>query len=418
MKISLIEFSVQNFKAFKDKATFSMVARKNDGHTFESSGENLLKTSFVYGPNASGKTTILDGFSLMRMAILTSANIQEKVELPHTPFLASVDSKNNPTIFELAFSATESNEGAYRYSFSFVKDHIVTERMVKISSSTGSEKNLIDRKEQDIKLDANCFKDAEMLGSKTRKEALFLSVAAQLNDPFAMAIMNALRNMNAISSLNYINYQQFTIKEFKNHAGFKENFLKHLNAADFCISGGHTEEIDMPTIDIMDVPEKFSAIKKMEKTSILSLDHPIYDKNTKTTDTFKLPLDQESMGTQKFVSILGPIIDTLEKGKVLLIDEFDNSLHPLLTKHIVDLFESEETNKHNAQLIVTTHDTSLLGYRDEFIKDQFWFTEKDEHGAAKLFSLAEFDMRNDTEYAKKYLEGRFGALPFIGSVKK
>jgi AAA15 family ATPase/GTPase len=211
---------------------------------------------------------------------------------------------------------------------------------------------------------------------------------------------------------------QFTIKKFKEDPAFKEKILFYLKKADFCITGGDTQELDFQGIEVKNDSGKFSVEQKAGKDSMLFLEHPVFDANNHSTTTFKLPLFQESMGTQKFLSSLGPIIDALESGKVIFIDEFDNSLHPFLTKFIVDIFESEETNKYNAQLIVTTHDTSLLSYRDEFIKDQFWFTEKDKHGSAKLFSLAEFDMRNDTEYAKKYLEGRFGALPFIGSVKK
>ena len=125
-------------------------------------------------------------------------------------------------------------------------------------------------------------------------------------------------------------------------------------------------------------------------------------------------MGNESMGTQKFFDILGPIIDTIENDKVLFIDEFDNSLHPFLTKFIVDIFE--KNNPKDAQLIVTTHDTSLLSYKDDFDKAQIWFTEKDKFGIGNLFSLAEFNLRNDTEYSKKYLEGRFGALPFIESL--
>jgi len=414
MQISIIEFSLENFKTFKNKATFSMVAPKNK-HTFESNGENILKTSFIYGPNATGKTSILEGFELMKQGILLSANNKENAELPFLPFLASEETSNKPVSLELVFSATDLFEGVYRYSFSFLKDHIITENMVRVSSS-GKEEELISRDNQNIKIGKDFF-DAEILSNKTRKESLFLSVSAQFNDKFALAFINALRNINTLSSINYKIYQQFTIKKFKEDLEFRQELLKYLNTADFSISDGSTEEVDIQNIDIKDNPGEFSATKNITKMNVLSLEHSIYDKDSKKISSFKLLLDQESIGTQKFISVMGPIIDTLKNGKVLLVDEFDNSLHPLLTKFIIDLFESSETNKKNAQLIVTTHDTSLLSYRDEFIKDQFWFTEKDEFGSAKLFSLAEFDMRNDTEYAKKYLEGRFGALPIIGSVK-
>jgi len=233
-----------------------------------------------------------------------------------------------------------------------------------------------------------------------------------------LSIVEALKSVNVLSGVAYKTYQQFTIKKFKEDPDYKENILDYLRKADFCISGGRTEEIDMPTIDIKNEQGEFSAKKRIGKSDILFLEHPVYDEDNKKAGVFELVLDEESNGTQRFLSVLGPVIDTLANGKVMFIDEFDNSLHPLLTKFIVDLFESSDINKNNAQLIVTTHDTSLLSYKDDFTRSQFWFTEKDEFGSAKLFSLAEFDVRNDTEFAKKYLEGRFGALPFIESIKK
>lgn len=416
MQISIIEFSVQNFKAFKDKATFSMVVRKNDKHTFESNGENLLKTSFIYGPNASGKTSLLEAFMHLRQGILYSANNKEDLDLPYTPFLASTESGAESVFFELVFSINGDNGGIYRYNFSFLRDRITTENMLKISSN-GSEEKYISRTEQKIVIE-KAFKDDKVLLDKTRKEVLFLSVAAQFNNKLALSVMKALNGINVISGINYERYQRFTINKFKENPKYKEFILENLRKADFCISGGEAEEVDVPIIDINDKEGEFFAKKLIKKGIALFLEHPIYNNKNKVDGTFKLPLDLESNGTQRFLSVLGPIKDTLDEGKVLIIDEFDNSLHPLLTKFIVDLFESSEVNKNNAQLIVTTHDTSLLSYKDDFMRDQFWFTEKDEYGSAKLFSLIEFDIRNNTEFSKKYLEGRFGALPFIASVKK
>lgn len=392
-----------------------MVSRKNE-HTFESSGENLLKTSFIYGPNASGKTSLFDAFTNIKLGILFSANNKENSELPYEPFLADEKSKTKPAFFEVVFSATGDNAGIYKYNFSLTQEYVVAENLVKISLG-GAEESYISRTGQNIKL-GKPFENVKILIERTRKESLFLSVATQFNSGLALEISEAFKNVNIISGVTYESYQQFTIKKFKEDALCKEKILSYLKSADFCISGARTEEIDVPTLDIKDEPGEFLATKRMEKSNALFLDHPVFDENHEKTSIFELPLFLESTGTQKFLSLLGPVIDTLENGKVLLVDEFDNSIHPVLTKFIVDLFESEEKNKKNAQLIVTTHDTSLLSYRDDFVKDQFWFTEKDEFGSAKLFSLAEFDIRNDTEFGKKYLEGRFGALPFVSSVKK
>lgn len=419
MQISLIEFSLENFKAFKNKATFSMVARKNDRHTFESNGENLLKTSLIYGPNATGKSSILDAFALMKRMIHLSANIpenQENAKLLHTPFLATKGNSILPTTFEVTFSLKNGHDGIYRYSFSFLQDYIVSEKLVEFSSKD-REEIYFSRNEQDIKVDKD-FKDMKNLLGKVRRESLFLSLSAQLNNSFALDLLNAFNSIIVISGI-HPNAPQSTIKKIKEDALYKEKFLELLKIADFCVTKANTKEIDLQEMSFKLDAGKFSVEPpKTIKNDVLLLGHPVYDENHNVIDTFELNLFQESAGTQKFSMNLGPIIDALEGGKTLFIDEFDNSLHPFLTKLIIELFESQETNKNNAQLIVTTHDVSLLSYREDFVKDQFWFTEKDEFGSAKLFSLGEFEIRNDTEYTKKYLEGRFGALPFISSLEK
>lgn len=411
MRISIVEFSIENYKIFKEKATFSMNSRKNDAHTFESNGENLLRTSLIYGPNASGKTTLLEAFGQIRDSMILSANNIDDSLLPHEPFLADTDTPLKPTYFEVVFSANGTHKGIYRFSFSYLGTHIVTESLVQLAKN-GGEKMMFSRKGQSISV-GDSFKDAKILVDRTRKEALFISVAAQFNIPFANSLIEALRLVSVISGIRHVSYRKFTMTSFKESATFRKKLLEYLKKADFCISDGEARDEDAE-----EKRAETSLLKKTINSVALFLKHPIWNGKGEVVSHFELPLTSESSGTNKFVSILGPIISTLEEGNVLCVDEFDNSLHPKLTKFIVDLFESRDTNKKNAQLIATTHDTSLLSYKDDFIRDQFWFTEKNETGAAKLFSLAEFDLRNDTEYGKKYLEGRFGALPFIGSVDK
>ncbi|MDD3531391.1 MAG: ATP-binding protein [Candidatus Pacebacteria bacterium] len=421
MHISLVEFSVENYKVFKERAVFSMLARKNDKHTFESNGENLLKTSLIYGPNASGKTSLLDAFSLIKAGIIVSANLstnpKDRLGIPYFPFLGLKNTQTEPSSFEVVFSTKGSYSGVYRYGFSILPDRITKEQM-SVVLANGKEEILFSRTEQKIAVSGNVFASVKDLTETTRKEALFLSTAAQINNKFALGIVGAFRDINIISGVRG-QYEEFTIRKFKEDPEYKTRILEYLKTADFCIFDGLTEEIDVPALDeIKDDADSFSARKRMEKGNVLIFKHPVYGEDKKKIDDFKLLLEDESTGTQKFLSVLGPIIDTLIEGKVLFIDEFDNSLHPFLTKLTIDLFESSEINKKDAQLIVTTHDVSLLSYKDDFIKDQFWFTEKDELGAAKLFSLAEFKLRNDTEFSKKYLEGRFGALPFVIPLEK
>lgn len=404
MSISIIEFSVENFKIFKEKVTFSMLARKSE-HTFENNEQNLLKTSLIYGPNASGKSTLLDALGLLKEGIIRSANNPEGSNLPYLPFLFS-DSNNKPAFHEIIFSLENK---IFRYNFSILKNKIITENLFEILS-TGEDKKYLIRKEQSFKLFNDFENSKDVAEVKTRKEVLFLSAASQWNNELAMKIMEGFKNINVISGPNSGNYRGYTMKLFKENSDKKKKILDFLKKADFCIEDGVVEKMELPDFVKKQMASNLQNIPNEVDTVYFS--HNKFDSKNKKSGVGKLNLGDESAGTQKFFDVLGPMVDTLENGRVLLIDEFDNSLHPLLTKFIIDLFE--KNNPENAQLIVTTHDTSLLSYKG-FIKDQFWFTEKDKYGAGSLFSLAEFDLdlRNDTEFSKKYLEGRFGALPFI-----
>lgn len=404
MKTSIIEFSVENFNIFKNKVVFSMVSRKNE-HTFESSGENLLKTTLIYGPNASGKSTLLNALRIFKNEIVGSTNNPDGVNSTYHPFLLS-DYKDKPSFYEIIFSL---DKRIFRYNFSVLKGEVVTENLFE-NLALEKEKNYLIRKGQNIKLFSD-FKKSEDVKIKTRKEVLFLSAAAQWNNELAITILRMFKDINIISGPDSIDYRGYTIKLFKEDAEKKKQILDFLRSADFCIDDGFLEKMVLPDIVRKGMAENFKNIPSEVDTIFFA--HSKFDAKNIKIGVEKINMGDESNGTVKFFDVLGPIIDTLENGKALFIDEFDNSLHPFLTKFIVDLFEKK--NPKNAQLIATTHDTSLLSSPD-FIKDQFWFTEKDKFGAGNIFSLAEFSLRNDTEYAKKYLEGRFGALPFIKSL--
>lgn len=125
--------------------------------------------------------------------------------------------------------------------------------------------------------------------------------------------------------------------------------------------------------------------------------------------------DQELEGTKKLFSMAGPLVKALKEGQLLVIDELDARLHPLMTREIISLFNSSQANPQHAQLIFTTQDTNLLDNR-LLRRDQIWFTEKDRQGATQLYSLAEFKVRNDEAFERNYIQGRYGAVPFLGDL--
>ncbi len=405
MKISLFEFSVENFKIFKEKASLSMYARKSE-HTFNVGGQNLLKTSLIFGPNASGKSSLLNAFAFFCNEIINSANNPGNINFPYFPFILGSED-NKPTTFEAIFSLDDK---IFQYSFSFLQDRVVSERLLGINSG-GKEKEYFNRNSDNkINVFLNFRESKDVAEKMTRKEVLFLSAASQWKNDLAMSIVNGFKNTNVISGPDSGGYRGYTMRLFKDDTEKKEKIINFLKEADFCIEDGFVERVDLPEFIRKQISLPPDLKRVSEKVDTVFFSHNKFDTDGKKIGLEKINFGDESAGTQKFFDVLGPIIDTLENGKVLFIDEFDNSLHPLLTKFIIDLFEKNNPNK--AQLIVTTHDSSLLSHR-ELNKEHFWFTEKDKFGSAKLFSLAEFDIRNDVEFSKKYFEGRFGALPFI-----
>ncbi len=159
-------------------------------------------------------------------------------------------------------------------------------------------------------------------------------------------------------------------------------------------------------------------LKDIQPIAIVSTLHRRYDGDPPGGSLAVLDLDtHESEGTKKLFALAGPILKVLRDGSVFIIDELDARLHPLLTEAIIRLFNSNETNPNNAQLVFTTHDTNLLTNK-LFRRDQIWFTEKNKVGATDLYSLAEFKVRNDASYEKDYIAGRYGAIPFIGGLQR
>ena len=132
---------------------------------------------------------------------------------------------------------------------------------------------------------------------------------------------------------------------------------------------------------------------------------------------YQFEMAEESAGTQLFFSLSGPLLDLLERGRLLIVDELDSSLHPLLVQRIVDLFQSPETNPKGAQLVFTTHDVSLLDSQ-KMRRDQVWFTEKDNDQVSHLFPLLDFSPRKGEALEKNYLGGRYGGIPILGPMKE
>ncbi len=415
----LVEFSVGNFLSFKEIVTFSMISsnikQHTGSHVFESQHYKLLKSSAIYGANASGKSNLFKAMNFAKKFIIKSSkDTQAKESINVENFALSTETEDKPSFFEFIFI---QNNIKYRYGFKADKEKIVEEWL--FSAEKIKEKEMFIRNYQDIKV-TKSFEEGSGLEAKTRENALFLSVVAQFNGKIAESIIDWLQKFNIISGLEN-QYIHITLEKL-NEIKFKDRFSEILKIADLAIEDFKVEskEIDIEEFrthlqsEVVNVIIESEPGTKLNKININTL-HKKFDKNNKCIGSEIFELEkQESEGTKKLFSILGPIIDTLNAGSILVVDELDVKIHPLITQFIIRLFNSNKQNPNNAQLVFSTHDTNLLN-KNIFRRDQIWFAEKDEIGSTNLYSLVEYKIRADRIFEKDYLAGKYGAIPFVGT---
>ena len=379
----LKSFKVRNFKSFRDEIEFSMEKGNTTGlenfNTIED--KELLKSAMLFGANASGKSNIFLAMAKMKEIIFNSSTDDTEYQIITDNFKFDLNSANEPVMFEIDFFQKDIE---YIYGFEVLNGNINKEwlhRRVK------SKADLFIRNAPDwesIKISSG-FKEAEDLKKYTRPNALFLSIASRFNVEIATEIKEWFKNFKIISSDILSN--SFTL-EMLNKEIEKKKIINFLKTADLGIEDIILEKEDVKTI------------------------HQVYDSDNNITGNIEFDFNFESEGTKKFLTLAGPIIDALENGKVLVIDELSSKLHYQLSDYIVRLFNSIDKNKNNAQLIFNSHLPLFLDNK-EFRKDQIWFVEKDKFGKSKLYSLYDINVRKDLSYMKSYLLGKFGALPEI-----
>lgn len=419
----LISFSVTNFKTFREKAELSLIASKYDKtrteenlHSCEKYDINLLKSAVVYGANASGKSKLMEALGFMRRFVLTSSKDSQKGEQINVdPFLLSTETNSKPSEFEIIFYHQKE---LFRYGFEVDKNKVLSEWLYYRPAT--KEIELFVRQGQQFDVHSRKFSKGLTLakGKMIRENALMLSVAAQFNDINAGKAIDWFKGFKIISALEPEGYKGYSMKSL-NESSKKIKILEMLHSADMSIS-----DLNLQTLDVQDLSKKMPEnlrniiIKKVseEKKEFLALNttHSVYDKNLNQAQPISFDMENdESSGTNQFFGLTGPIIDVIEKGYVLAVDELDSKLHPNLVLKIVEIFNSKELNPNNAQLIFNTHDTNLLS-ADVFRRDQIWFVEKDRYGAAKLYSLSDFkEVRRDENFENSYIQGKYGAIPLV-----
>ena len=416
----LIEFKAKNFTSFKNEVTFSMVSSEKlqelSNNRIEIEADfHLLKSASIFGANASGKSNLLNalGFiiAFLQRSMLDSQ--EGKRNFKNLTFSLDNSSKVSPTEFEISF---------------LLKKKIVTYNFALSQGDVSSESLVIDddlifkRKFNEIvDYSSDFFKTEEELNLKfslTNSNSLFLTVLSVTNTKIAEDIIEYLtKNINFLSG--YGNNAKFTKNAIKENKSYKSKVLDLLKVADFNITDldikQHKFEIKPFGDSDTEIPKEIVEEARDEATRLLSR-HNIYDSEGMIVDSKLFDVERfESSGTRVFLSLAGPIINVLEKGGVLVIDEADALLHPLVTKYLMELFNDIE-NTHS-QLIITSHNSNILD-QELLRRDQIWFVEKDELEISHLTALSEYKfngsvVRSDERYAKNYLRGKYGAIPYI-----
>lgn len=415
----LIEFNVTNFLSFKNRATFSMVASTDD--TLEESNviatdkHRLIRSAVVYGANASGKSNLLAALKVLRRMVLTSSkDTQANEEINVDPFLLNTECDGKPSQFEVVFLYDGTQ---YRYGFQADRKRVHAEWL--FSRPSTKEATYFERDGKSIIVNGERFKEGKGLEERTRENALFLSVCAQFNGEVATGLLKWFQNLRTMQGFAPMGFATVTIDRLK-APEYKARVLELTRLAD----PGITDfDLKQKKLTLQDLPKempdeiKKDIIKADPMIVELKTTHRKFDGENKDVGGVIFDLeDDESGGTQKLVKLTGPVLDTLETGKILVVDELDARLHPLITRLIVSLFNSS-ANRANAQLIFASHDTTLLTSK-LFRRDQVWFTEKDQYGATDLYSLVELNgVRKEAPFGKDYIQGKYGAIPFIGDPK-
>lgn len=417
----LLEFTVGNFRSFRERVTISLQATGDDWleeENIATVGSNrIIKAAAIYGANAGGKSNFLVAMRKFRDLVKTSSKESQTGErLPIDPFRLNTASESAPSFFEAIFVR---NGTRYRYGFEASPESIHSEWLFSQKDST-RETRLFTRADGVID-PSDAFKEGKGLEVRTRPNALFLSVAAQFNGEIAADILTWMNQFRNISGLEDGLYMRFTAEKL-NDPEYQHLIRDLVRAADTGIN--ELKMVDMAEENFARLlpkevpPEVRRRFRDMPEIGFsIKTYHRKFEAAHQPAGTVEFDLMKEgSAGTQKFVSLTGPFLHTLKEGSILFVDEMEARLHPKLTQALVGLFNSSANTK-GAQLIFATHDQGLLNSR-RIRRDQVWFVEKDAYGESRLYSLDEFKVRKEAKFEKEYLLGQFGGIPRLGDFQE
>lgn len=410
----IVDFTISNFRSIKTKQTFSLFAENTGTHllgniTYPGNSKvGVLKCAGIYGANASGKSNLLLAFRALRYIICSTGDLKEGDDIRcYEPYLLSEESKSAPVNFEVEFFTPDNTR--YRYAVSFTRNKITEETLVFYPSAKHA--SVFSRgfnDEWDTISFGTLYKGGKKRHSLFENNA-YISVAGNKAD--APELIRNVYNYFRKEIFHLSSEQHIQFPDFDSKGNLLQTVSTFLSLVDTGITGIKSEEkTDIENLKFpKEIPSKIKeAILRQQKTKFL------FSHNNDIGGMEYFDLNQESSGTQKLFELAPVLIDALESGGVLVLDELDNSMHPFMAELILKLFNDDDVNTSGAQLIFSTHNINLM-QPECFRRDQIWFTEKD-NGATVYYSMEDFDKKKVkplSPFNRWYAEGRFGGVPKI-----
>lgn len=413
----LVEFRTQNFRSLREEQVLSLVASPDksllDTHALDTglkAAPHVLKSAVVYGANASGKSNLIKALQYMRDVVLMSATLQPGQAFARLqPFRLDAVSASQPTAFEVTFILDGVR---YQYGFAMNAQRIVSEQLLVYKAFKPQrwfERHFDAESGKDVYEFGPGLKGAKTLWEgATRPNALFLSMAVQLNSEALRPVYDWFAHRLVILNEHAPLSPQFSLEMLKLEAQRKA-IGEFLRAADISIAD---VEVATKQATVHSIRFDLATGKREEETGEQTVDEVRFHHLTEHGQAV-FDLADESSGTRNLLFLAGPVLDILSKGQTLVVDELDTSLHTLLVQALVRLFHRPEANTGGAQLVFTTHDTSLLDAYGLFRRDQVWFVEKRPDQSSSLYPLLDFSPRKNEALERGYLQGRYGALPLL-----
>ncbi len=412
----IIRFAITNFKSIREKLELNFNKTGLNGLTSNyfktKDGASILKSAVIYGPNASGKSVILESFEVLRYLILESAkfNPNQSIE-SYNPHRLELSYQTAPTVFEIEF-VTESIK--YEVLIRFTMSEIVEE--VVHFYPNGSRSLLFNRqKGKKIRFGDNYIGTRKAIEKLLLQNQLFISKAAINGVETLINVQNFFSRIG-IALNDVTNWlSRVFAKELAENA--QSNFSRRFNALICALDTGiiniSAKEVNW---DEVGIPSNISEELKNQLRFEIKTKHKLFDREDYIGDEI-FDIQEESVGTRKLLLIGGIILKTLlAKDSILIIDELEKNLHPNITRYLIKMFHNVHTNPNNVQLVFATHDSSQLS-NELFRRDQIWFTEKNEFGATEITRCSNIKgLRLETPLDKWYSSGRFGATPIIDDI--